>query len=62
MTQKTFTLTMGLVFLLIGALHALRLFLGWDAVIGGWHVPRLASYVAIVFCAYFSYTALRLSR
>ena len=62
MKLKTFTLTMGLAFFIVGALHALRLFLGWDAVIGGWHMPRLASYLAIAFSAYFSYTAFRLSR
>jgi len=32
---------------LVAIVHILRLFLGWDFVIGGWSAPMWASYLAI---------------
>lgn len=43
------------IFLLIAVLHALRLYLGWGAVIGGWDVPRWLSWLAVVFAGYLSW-------
>ena len=57
MSQKTFAVTTGVVFSLIAALHALRLLLGWEAVIGGWNVPLWLSWVAIAVSGYLAYTA-----
>ena len=62
MTQKTFTLTAGVVFALIAVLHVLRLVFSWEAVIGGWQVPLWISGVAIALSGYLSYTAFKLSR
>ena len=57
MNQKTFTRIAGLVFSLVAVLHALRLLLKWDAVIGGWTVPMWISWVALAVSGYLAYTA-----
>ncbi|MDP3702885.1 MAG: hypothetical protein Q8R78_00630 [Candidatus Omnitrophota bacterium] len=59
MNQKTFVLTAGVVFSLVALLHALRLLLGWDAVIGGWHVPMWLSWLALALAGYLAFTAFR---
>jgi hypothetical protein len=38
-------------------LHALRLLLGWEAVIGGWSVPTWFSWVALALAGYLAYSA-----
>ena len=62
MNQKIFTVTAGVVFSLIAVLHALRLLLGWDAVIGGWTVPIWLSWVALAGAGYLAYTAFTLGK
>ncbi len=62
MNQKTFTVTAGVVFSLIAALHALRLLLRWDAVIGGWTVPIWLSWVALAAAGYLAYTAFNVGK
>ena len=60
MNQKTFALTAGIVFSLVALLHALRLLLGWEAIIGGWYVPMWFSWPALAFAGYLAYTALKM--
>ena len=60
MSQKTFTRIAGLVFSLVAVLHALRILLTWDAVIGGWSVPMWVSWAALAVSGYLAYTAFRL--
>ena len=60
MSQKTFTRIAGLVFSLVALLHALRILLTWDAVIGGWSVPLWVSWAALAVSGYLAYTAFRL--
>ena len=62
MSQKTFTLTAGVVFSLITVLHVLRLLFGWEAVIGGWDVPLWISWAALAVSGYLAYTAFKLRR
>lgn len=62
MSQKTFLKTAGVIFTVIGALHVLRLLLGWEAVIGGWDVPRWVSGLAVVLAGYLGYTAFTLAK
>ena len=52
MNQKTFTLTAGVVFALVAALHAVRLALRWTAVIGGWSVPLWVSWLGLLLAGY----------
>lgn len=62
MSQKTFTRIAGLVFAVVAALHALRLVLRWDAVIGGWSVPPWFSWAALAGSGYLAYAAFRMGR
>lgn len=50
----------GTLFLLIGLLHLLRIFYGWEAVIGGVAIPSWASWTALAFAGLLSYSGLRL--
>ena len=59
MDRKTFTVTAGVVFSLIAVLHALRLLLGWEAMIGGWSVPMWLSWLALALAGYLAYTAFK---
>ena len=62
MRQKTFSLVVGLIFLLIAVLHVLRLALRWEVILNGWSVPMWASAVAFVIAGYLGYEGLQLSR
>ena len=62
MKQRLFLTTTGAVFFLIAALHLLRLLLGFEAIIGSWHVPLWVSWIAIAVSGYLAYTACRLRR
>jgi hypothetical protein len=59
MSQKTFSLVVGLVFLLIAVMHALRLALRWEAVVNGWSVPMWVSAVALLIAAYLAFEGLK---
>ncbi len=62
MSQKTFSLVAGLIFLLIAVMHVLRLALKWEAVLNGWSVPMWVSALAIVIAAYLAFEGLKLGR
>ena len=62
MSQKTFSLVAGLIFLLIAVVHVLRLAFKWEVVLNGWSVPMWVSAVAIVIAAYLAFAGLRLGR
>ena len=62
MSQKTFSLVVGLVFLLIAVMHALRLALKWEVVLNGWSVPMWVSAIAIAITAYLAFEGLNLGR
>lgn len=60
MSQKTFTLTAGMIFTLVAGLHLLRVVLGWEAVIGGWNVPVWFSWLGVALAGFLAYTAFTL--
>jgi uncharacterized membrane protein len=60
MNQKTFSLTSGIIFLVIALLHLARILYGWEAMIAGVAIPIWASWVALVVAAYLVYSGLRL--
>ncbi len=62
MRQKTFLLEAGVIFTVIAGLHLLRILLGWDAVIGGWHLPLWLSWLALAVSGFLGYTAFTLNR
>jgi hypothetical protein len=59
-SQKTFSLAAGLIFLLIAVMHVLRLAFKWEVVLNGWSVPTWVSAVAIVIAAYLAFEGLKL--
>ena len=62
MNHKTFSLTAGIIFLLIFILHLLRIIRGWEGVIGTFVVPMWVSWAAVLIAGYLAYQGLRLSR
>ena len=63
MSQKTFSLTAGIIFLLLAIGHVLRLAFGrWDITIAGQPIPSWPSWVALIVAAYLAYEGFRLSR
>lgn len=60
MSQKTFSLLTGVIFLLIFILHLLRIIRGWDAVIGGLVMSMWLSWVAIIIAGYLAYQGFKL--
>jgi hypothetical protein len=59
MSQKAFSLVVGLVFLLIAVMHGVRLALRWEAVVNGWSVPMWVSALALLIAAYLAFEGLK---
>ena len=53
---KNHAVVSGAIFLAVFVFHGLRIYMGWDAVIGGWAVPMWLSWVALVVTGYLAYT------
>ena len=62
MRQKTFSLVVGLIFLLVAVMHVVRLAFRWEVVLNGWSVPLWVSGVAIVITAYLAFEGLKLGK
>ena len=62
MSQRTFSLIAGVVFLLIALGHVLRIVLGWSVMVQDLSVPMWASGLAIVIMGYLAYEGFRLAR
>ncbi len=62
MSQKTFSLVVGVIFLLVALMHALRLALRWEAVVNGWSVPMWVSALALLVAAYLAFEGLMFGR
>jgi len=61
MSAKTFLKLAGTIFGVIGMLHLLRLFTGWQIVLVGWEVPVWLSGFGVIIAWYLSYTAFTLA-
>ena len=62
MSQKSYYLTTGAVFLVIAILHLLRIVNGWPANISGFVVPMWLSWVAVLFAGYLAYHGLKIKK
>ena len=60
MNDKLFHLIAGTIFALVALLQALRLYMDWPVVIGGWSAPMWISWIAIIVAGGLSYFALTL--
>jgi len=59
-SDKSFHLIAGTIFALVALLQALRIYMGWPVVIGGWHAPMWISWIAVIVAGGLSYFALTL--
>ncbi|MBI2627017.1 MAG: hypothetical protein HYW77_02120 [Parcubacteria group bacterium] len=59
MSYKTYSTTVGVIFLIIAILHLFRLIFGWNANIGGWEVPMWFSVVFIFVAGYLGYQSFK---
>ena len=48
MDQRTYNWTTAALFLIIAAMHLLRIVLGWPAQLAGWNVPLWLSWLALI--------------
>ena len=60
MNDKLFHQIAGTVFALVALVQALRIYMGWSVVIGGWSAPMWISWIAIVVAGGLSYLAFTL--
>ena len=61
MNSKNYCIVSGIIFTLVAVLHALRLALGWSALIGSWSMPMWLSGVGLVIAGFLAYSAFNLS-
>ena len=62
MSEHAFSLTSGIIFLLIGLGHLARIIMGLPVVVQGVSVPLWASVVALAVSAFLSYEGFHLAR
>src|SRR4029077_12911469 len=62
MSQRSFSLVATVVFLVVGIMHALRLFFGWYVELNGWIVPMWVSWVGLVIGLYLASEGIGLAR
>lgn len=62
MTKSNFVSVVSVIFLIIGVVHALRVFGGWVVEVGSVTVPMWISWVAVVVAFYLSFQGFRLAK
>jgi len=60
MRQKTFSLVVGLIFLLIAVMHVFRLALKWEVALNDRSVPMWVSWLALVVAGFLAFEGLKL--
>jgi len=48
MDQKTYFAVAGIIFALVAAAHAARIYMEWPVIIGDWSVPKSVSWIAFM--------------
>lgn len=62
MKQKTFNTAAAVIFLIIAVLHAVRIAMGWTAVIGGVALPLWLSFAVVIVAGHLAYQGRRLNK
>ncbi|TSC77637.1 MAG: hypothetical protein G01um101424_260 [Parcubacteria group bacterium Gr01-1014_24] len=62
MTKDNFVFVVSVIFLIIGVIHVLRVFEGWQVQIGNLVIPIWASWVAVIIAFYLSFQSFRLAK
>ncbi len=60
MQQKTYSMVTAVVFLIIAIVHAIRMIMGLEVVVGDMMVPPLVSLIAIVGAGFLAYSGFRI--
>jgi hypothetical protein len=60
MSQMTFSLVAGLIFLLVAVMHVLRLAFKWEVVLNDRSVPMWVSWPALVIAGFLAFEGLKL--
>ena len=61
MDRQNYDILTASLFLIVAALHLLRIIFGWPAVIGGLDIPLWASWLALIVSGALAYFGFRLS-
>jgi hypothetical protein len=59
MSLKTFCAATGAIFAIVALIHLARIFLVWQATIGGWSVPMWVSWIGFVVAGGLAYFGLK---
>lgn len=59
MNSKTYSLISGIIFLIVGIVHLLRVLNDWPLSISDFSVPMWASWVGVVVAGYLAYSGLK---
>lgn len=60
--KKNYILYSGVIFLAVGAMHAARVFYGWNLTIDTWVAPMWVSWAAAVVALYLAFSAYKMSQ
>lgn len=56
MSKHTYVTVTATIFLVVAVLHLTRIFVGWEASMGGWIVPQWISWAGLAVAGFLSYT------
>ncbi|OGM08358.1 hypothetical protein A2159_02055 [Candidatus Woesebacteria bacterium RBG_13_34_9] len=59
MPQNFYNKITKFVFLSIASIHAIRMILGWQIIIGSWEVPFWVSVLILFFSSFFAHSVLK---
>ena len=62
MKKETYFTTVSVVFVVVAAMHFLRVVFDWSARIGAWDIPMWASWLAVVAAGALAYHGFRLKK
>lgn len=62
MKRRAYILTTVVVFATVATLHALRVVLAWDLILGNVFIPYWVSWLAVALTAFLAYSGIRLNR
>lgn len=62
MDRKLYIMISGAIFLIVAAMHALRLLYDWGITIGETDIPLWASWAGLIIAGYLAYSGLMLAR
>jgi hypothetical protein len=62
LSNNTFALLAGTIFLIVAVAHTLRLVFKWEVIVAGWQVPMWVSAVAIVAAGYLAFEGFQMRK